>query len=111
MPHGGEGESMSKSIEELEREVTELTAEVHVSQRNQSSRRGLEGARGERGQAGRDGVDGRDGRDGSTITKTEATEVIRDLVQHDESFIAALGAIAMKEFKKRLAEITAPTAA
>ena len=87
---------MAKSIEDLEREVTELTAEVHVLQRSQSSRRGLEGGR---GPAGRDGLNGKDGRDGASITKAEGIEIIRDLM-HDESFCAELGEIAKKELKK-----------
>jgi hypothetical protein len=50
--------SVPEQIKEFRAEIVALNAEVHVLQRNQSSRVGLQGGRGEKGDPGRDGKDG-----------------------------------------------------
>lgn len=87
------------TLQELRDEIRTLQSEIHLLQRQQSSRRGPEGLPGKDSTV--PGPKGEKG-DPGTVSKAQAIVMVRE-VMRDPEILAALGEFAMAEFKKRLA--------
>ena len=104
-------EAEVKKLQEQFKEFqTETIAELHILQRNQSSRRGPEGGRGPQGIPGVQGPKG----DAGTVSREQASEMFREIVKDvfkDETLKTALKDVIAKVMSKTNFRLVGKTAA
>ncbi len=86
------------SLQDLREEIRTLQSEIHLLQRQQSSRRGEPG---QKGDPGKDSIVPGPKGDPGTVSKAQAMAMFREIMNEPE-IAAALGEVAVKEFKKRI---------
>lgn len=93
-----ESVGLDVQMKELREEIKTLQSEIHLLHRQQSSRKGDPGPKGD---PGKDSVVPGPKGDPGMVSKAQAIAMVREVMSEPE-VLAALGEIAMQEFKKRI---------